>query len=141
MRLEGVGSISSAAVRRVGNQAYGLTSATALILASISPIDRRYDAASAPSWARRAMSNTANVNQAWKTPWATSAGWKGASKGNGFFSGSRWDQGRRSPACLAWRTVAKASPPTTRDTSSSPAAIAVAALWTSTWGVVPPIPE
>ena len=72
---------------------------------------------------------------------ATSAGWNGASNGNGFFSGSRCDHAGRSPAFLMARTWARASPPTMAQTSDSPASIRSAAPISSCSGVVPPMPE
>ena len=87
------------------------------------------------------MSNTGNVSQAWNTSWATSAGWNGASNGNGGAGWARWLQASRSPAFFARRTVSRASAPVITARSSSPARMAAAASCTSTCGVVPPMPE
>jgi hypothetical protein len=87
------------------------------------------------------MSNTGKVSHAWNTSWATSAGWNGASNGNGGGSGARWLHGSRSPALRARRRVSSASAPVMTATSHRPARMVSAASWTSTCGVVPPMPE
>ena len=87
------------------------------------------------------MSNTGNVSHAWNTSWATSAGWNGASNGKGGGSGARWLHGSRSPALRARRRVSSASAPAMTARSQRPARMASAASCTSTWGVVPPMPE
>ncbi len=87
------------------------------------------------------MSKTGNVSQAWNTSWATSAGWKGASKGNGSGFSARWLHASRSPAFLARRFVSSASAPVITASSTSPARMARAVSCTSTSGVVPPMPE
>ena len=77
----------SSADRSTGNHAYGFAAATSVNGANSSPSSRRYSsspiAAGAP---RRALSKMANVSHAWNTSCATSAGWNGASHGNGRFS-------------------------------------------------------
>ena len=87
------------------------------------------------------MSNTGNVSHAWNTSWATSAGWNGASNGNGGAGLARWLHATRSPAFFAWRTVSSASAPVITARSYSPSRIVRPASCTSTWGVVPPMPE
>ena len=84
MRLSGVGVTSSSAAALDGNHAYGFVAATSVIgaqqLAELRAGTRR---APTPRRARRALSNSANVSHAWNTSCATSAGWNGASNGNG----------------------------------------------------------
>ena len=119
----------------------GLVPAISVIGAISSPSPRRYSSGATPRCARRATSHTANVSQAWKTSCATSAGWKGASKGNGFRSGSRKLHSGRWPSFFSRRRVSSASAPVITATSQSPRNTAAAAPCTSTWGVVPPMPE
>lgn len=96
MRLSGPGPTSSTGDHALGNQAYGLAAATSVMGANSSPRAARCSSTPRPRWARRATSRSANVEHAWNSWWATSAGWNGASNANRFFSGSRWDQGGRS---------------------------------------------
>jgi hypothetical protein len=112
-----VGVASTSAGTAAGNQAYGLAAATSLNGASSRPTAAAYSAGATPSRARRAMSNTGNVSHAWNTSCATSAGWNGASNGNGGGSASRWLQASRSPALRARRRVSSASAPAITATS------------------------
>ena len=89
----------------------------------------------------RALSNTANVSHACITWCAISTGWGGHSHGYGRLSSGGCVYGYRSPRFLYTFWVASASAPVTSATSISPRSIASAALFTSTCGVVPPIPE
>src|SRR5437588_3937143 len=88
IRFCGLGSTSSPASRSIGNHAYGLVAATFVIGANSAPMAARFSSGERPRWARRATSRNANVVYAWNTSCATSAGWNGASNGNGrFFAG------------------------------------------------------
>ena len=87
MRFSGVGVTISSADRSTGNHAFGFAAATVghrrQQLAELRGGTRR---APTPRWPRRALSKIANVSHAWNTSCATSAGWNGASHGNGRFS-------------------------------------------------------
>ena len=82
------------------------------------------------------------MSQAWNTSWATSAGWNGASNGNGAGSLARWLHARRSPAFFARRLVSSASAPVM--TARSKLAVEDRrgrVLHEHLRGVVPPMPE
>ena len=68
---------------RRGTRRADSRAAICVIGASISPIPARYSSRPTPRRARRALSNTANVSQAWNTSCATSIGSGGDSHGNG----------------------------------------------------------
>ena len=122
----------SSAERSTGNQAPGLDAATWLKRCQSPARSLRCSSSPTLRWARRALSNMANVSHAWKTSWSTSAGMNGASKGKGFFSGSRKLHDGRSPRLRIFRTVSRDSALVTRATSTSPRRIAAAASWTRT---------
>jgi hypothetical protein len=141
MRLSAVGVVSSDGLRRTGNHANGLAAAMSVMGASSSPSARRSSSGVRPRWARRPMSNKANVSQAWNTSWLTSAGWNGASNGKGGGSGCRKLHIGFRPSRFMRRLVASASPPHTSARSYAPSRMDSPAFWTSCCGVVPPIPE
>ena len=77
------------------------------------PSDARYSSGATPRCARRATSHNANVVYAWNTWCAISAGWNGASNGNGACRSGLNDHCGRSPAFRSRRTVSSASAPHT----------------------------
>lgn len=73
--------------------------ATSVKRAHWTPSSRRYSSSPIPRSARRALSKIANVSQAWNISCASSAGWNGASQGNGRLASGWYEYGCRSPRC------------------------------------------